>query len=159
MAKLWKNIVSLVASVAIAEGAGLISGLLAGDIGEIYKTLNQPPLAPNGIVFPIVWIILYALMGVAAWLVYIAEDDPAQKHQAIRGYWMQLLINFVWPIVFFRFGAYWAAAWMLGGLIFLVWECLLQFKNIRPWAGYLLLPYMAWLLFALYLNIGTAILN
>ena len=158
MAKLWKNIVSLIASLAIAEGAGLVSDLLAGDIPAVYENLKQPPLSPPGWLFPVVWVILYALMAVAAWLIY-KEEDSQEKHLALRGYWMQLLINFVWPIVFFRFGAYGAAAWMLAGLLFLVWECFLQFKAIKPIAGYLLLPYLAWLLFAMYLNVGIVVLN
>lgn len=159
MPKFWKNAAALLASLVIAEGVGFLSGLLSGDISAVYQSLNKPPLSPPGKLFPIVWVILYALMAVAAYLVYREDGDPQEKYFALRGYWMQLLINFVWPIVFFRFEAFGAAAWMLAGLLFLVWDCFLRFRRIKPIAGYLLLPYLAWLLFALYLNAGTVILN
>ena len=159
MAKTWKKLGVIALSIGIAEGIGFAAGMLSGDIQATYGALRQPPLAPPDWLFPVVWGILYALMGIAAALIYMEEIPKSQKHYALRGYAMQLLINFVWPIVFFRFEAFVAAAWMLTGLLILVWECYREFRTIRPVAGYLLIPYLIWLLFALCLNVGVAVLN
>lgn len=154
-----RPLLTIFLSIGIAEGVGFLSGYLSGDIGAVYRSLNQPPLAPPGIVFPIAWAILYALMGLAAALVYLNRGDDRAREQALVYYGVQLAVNFSWSIVFFRFRAFW-----LGVVIILVLDLLVlltrkHFSKISPAAGWLLLPYLLWLLYATYLTVGIFFLN
>ena len=106
-----------------------------------------------------VWIILYALMGISAYLVYRSDREPVRVKSALRIYWLQLLVNFSWSIVFFRFQAFWAAFVVLIILLILVITMLVKFAKIRPAAALLNVPYLLWMLFAAYLNLTTALLN
>ncbi|MBS1348190.1 MAG: tryptophan-rich sensory protein [Firmicutes bacterium] len=150
---------SLLISIAIAEAVGALSGLLAGDIRAVYSSLVQPPLSPPGWLFLLVWTVLFALMGIAAYLVYHAPVEHSQKSTALRFYAAQLVVNFFWPIIFFRFQLFgWAVAVIIL-LVVLVIITMVLFARINRTAMYLLIPYLLWLLFATYLNIGVAILN
>lgn len=151
----WKLIII---SILIAEGVGLLSSFLAGGTA-VYKDLNQPPFAPPGWVFPIAWGILYALMGAAAALIPTARASDEDKKRALTLYGLQLLFNFSWSIIFFRFELYWLSVVIILILLILVTLTLLRFWQIRPLAGALLIPYLLWLLYATYLNIGVALLN
>ena len=153
------NLYDLLIFVLSAELAGVLSSLFAGDISAVYETLEKPPLSPPSWVFPIVWIILYALMGISAFLVYRSDCEPVRVKSALRVYWLQLVVNFSWSIVFFRFQAFWAAAVVLAILLILVITMLVKFAKIRPAAALLNVPYLLRLLFAGYLNVATAILN
>ncbi len=154
-----RPILTILLSIAIAEGVGLLSGFLSGDIGAVYQTLNQPPLAPPGIVFPIAWGILYALMGIAAGLIYLNRGDERAREEALIYYGVQLAVNFSWSIVFFRFQAFWLGVviiLVLDLLVYLTWR---HFSRISRAASWLLVPYLLWLLYATYLAIGIFFLN
>ena len=153
------NLYDLLIFVLSAELAGVLSSLFSGDISAVYDTLEKPPLSPPAWVFPIVWIILYALMGISAFLVYRSDGEPVRVKSALRVYWLQLVVNFSWSIVFFRFQAFWAAAVVLAILLVLVITMLVKFAKIRPAAAMINVPYLLWLLFAAYLNVATAVLN
>ena len=153
------NLYDLLIFVLSAELAGVLSSLFAGDISAVYKTLEKPPLSPPDWVFSVVWIILYALMGISAYLVYRSDSEPVRVKSALRIYWLQLLVNFSWSIVFFRFQAFWAAFVVLIILLILVITMLVKFAKIRPEAALVNVPYLLWLLFAAYLNVTTALLN
>lgn len=153
------NLYDLLIFVLSAELAGVLSSLFAGDISAVYDTLEKPPLSPPDWVFPIVWIILYALMGISAFLVYRSDGEPARVKSALRVYWLQLVVNFAWSIVFFRFQAFWAAFVVLAILLILVIVMIVKFAKIRPAAALINVPYLLWLLFAGYLNVTTALLN
>lgn len=153
------NLYDLLIFVLSAELAGVLSSLFSGDISAVYDTLEKPPLSPPAWVFPIVWIILYALMGISAFLVYRSDGEPVRVKSALRVYWLQLVVNFSWSIVFFRFQAFWAAAVVLAILLVLVITMLVKFAKIRPAAALINVPYLLWLLFAGYLNVATAVLN
>ncbi len=146
-------------SVAIAEGVGLLSGLLSGDIGAVYQQLQQPPLAPPGRIFPIAWGILYALMGIAAALIWLNNGDMLARRNALNLYALQLFVNFTWSIIFFRFMAFGLGVAVVLLLDVLVLLTLLRFWKISRPAGILLIPYLLWLLYATYLTIGIAVLN
>ena len=154
-----RHILTLLAFMAITEGVGLLAALLSGDSAARYAALQRPPLSPPGAVFGIAWTILYALMAIAAWLVFKSDAPRQQVRQAMTLYAAQLVVNAMWPIVYFRFGALWAAAVVLFILVALVIGTMRRFYCICPAAGWLLVPYLLWLLFATYLNIGTALLN
>ena len=119
--------------------------------------LTLPPLAPPDWLFPLVWTVLYALMSVAAYLVFVSND--IDRGGALRLYLLQVLVNVLWPLFFFRLEwRLFAFLWLLL-LLALVILTAIRFKPISRTAWYLLLPYIAWLLFAGYLNLGIYVLN
>ena len=100
----------LLISLLISLGTGVIAGFLTFTSMEQYQEMYRPPLSPPGWVFPVVWLLLYALMGIAAYRIYM--KDP--KAEALKLYLIQLAINFLWPILFFNFGwQLFAAVWLL----------------------------------------------
>ncbi len=145
--------------ILLAEAVGGLAAALSGGFSSSYTDLIQPPLAPPGWLFPVVWTILYALMGIAAALVLAAPAPQVQKARALKFYIAQLIVNFLWPIIFFRFENYWMALVFLLALDLLVIVTLVKFWQIKPAAGWLLVPYLIWILFATYLNWGVAQLN
>lgn len=148
----WK---ALVASLAISLGTGFLSTLLTPNIQEDYAQLYRPPLAPPGWVFPVVWTVLFLLMGFAAYFVYISDGE--QKNAALRLYLVQLFFNLGWSVIFFRWGAYLPAFLWLVILWFLVFLVVKQFDAIDDLAGKFMLPYLFWLTFAAYLNLSIAL--
>lgn len=153
------NWISLLTSIFIAELVGALSALLSGNSGELYSSFKSPPLSPPGWIFPVVWAILYALMGIAAYLVYESDANPAKKQEALKFYAAQLAVNFLWSIVFFRFQAFWAAVIVILTLVLLVILTMIKFWPIQKAAVWFLVPYLLWILFATYLAIGVAVLN
>lgn len=152
----WWN---LAISIVAAELVGTLSALLSGNYSGEYQALHQPPLSPPGWVFPVVWGILYALMGISAYLIYQSDADPGRKKRALWVYAAQLFVNFSWSIVFFRFQAFWLSVIVILILDILVIATMVLFGRIRKAAAYFLIPYLLWLLFATYLDIGVAVLN
>lgn len=148
----WKP---LLVSLVISLGTGAIGGLLTSGSMEKYSRMYQPPLAPPGWVFPVVWTILYLLMGVAAYLVYRTNSE--KKYAALKLYAVQLLVNLGWPLLFFGLGAYLLAFTWLALLWYLVWMTIKQFYKINQTAGKLMLPYLLWVTFAGYLNLSIAV--
>ena len=114
---------------------------------------------PPGWVFPVAWTLLYILMGIASYIVASSSVSRERKERALCVYALQLAVNFAWPVIFFKLSAYGAAFFWLLLLLLLVLANELLFKHISKTAGKLLLPYLLWLLFALYLNLGVWILN
>ena len=147
----------LIINIIIPLLVGGISSLLTYQNMSIYQTINQPPLAPPSWLFPIVWTLLYILMGISSYYVYISNS--AHKETALIVYFFQLLINFVWPIIFFNYQNYLLALLDLIVLIILVIMMIYIFKMINITSGYLNIPYLIWLLFALYLNFYIFIYN
>ena len=131
----WKP---LFISLAVPLTVGGISAFLTKDSMGEFTLLRRPPLSPPMWVFPVVWTILFAAMGL---------------------YGLQLLVNFAWPVFFFELN------WRLFAFFWLIllWAMILgvtvQFFRIRPGAGLLMLPYLAWVAFAGYLNFGIYLLN
>lgn len=147
---------SLIIAILIPIAVGMLSAVLSGNI-SIYSEINKPPLAPPGFVFPIVWGILYILMGISSYLIY--ESDSPFKNQALGIYALQLFFNFFWSIFFFRFNWYlFAFLWLLA-MIVLIIIMIDSFYKIKPLAAYLQIPYLLWCLFAAYLNFMIYRLN
>lgn len=154
------NIPALFFSILAAELVGLLSALLSGNITAGYGAFIKPPLSPPAILFPIVWTILYAAMGTAAYLVWDSvRGTQEERNTALKFYIAQLIVNFMWSIFFFRFEAYWLSVAIIILLDILVIITTLKFKKINRLAYWLMIPYIIWLLFATYLNIGVAVLN
>lgn len=137
--------------------------LLVGGIGSFlgnpsnFDMINKPSFSPPAIVFPVVWTILYALMGISAYIV-ISSDD-ANKKQAYTIYLLQLIVNGLWSLFFFRFGWYLFSFFWIILLIVLVIIMIDRFYKINKTAGFLQLPYLLWLIFASVLNLSIYLLN
>lgn len=147
---------SLIVSIGIALGVGVLSSFLAPSISGQYETIYKPALAPPGWLFPIVWTVLYILMGIAAYIIYESPDGEARR-SALLYYGAQLVVNLIWPVIFFRCEAYVTAFFWLLLLWYLVFITFRKFTEINQLAGNLLIPYLVWLTFAGYLNLAIAI--
>jgi tryptophan-rich sensory protein len=150
----WKP---LIVSLLISLGVGIVSALITSGSMDVYDTVYKPPLAPPAWLFPIAWTLLYILMGVAAYLVYVSDADDTSKKMALFVYGVQLLVNGLWPVIFFSFELFpLAFAWiiLLWYLVYLTYQ---RFSGINKLAGWLLIPYLAWLTFAAYLSLMIAI--
>ena len=144
--------------LVIPLAVGGIAALLTGGGMDTFETLNQPPLSPPGWLFPVVWSILYAFMGIGAARISL-QSPSTQRNQALNLYIGQLIVNFFWSLIFFnaqRFG--FAFFWILL-LLVLVVLMTLAFRKLEPAAGWLQIPYILWLLFATYLSLGVWYLN
>lgn len=160
--KWWEKIdwVRLLVSLTVPLAAGgIVGALTASKTKEVYAALIKPPLAPPGWLFLPVWAVLYVLMGIALYLVGESGASKAEKRNAYIAFGVQLALNVLWPIVFFLFEQIgWAAAVILA-LLFAVAVTMVLFMKCSRTAARLLLPYLAWVAFASYLNIGFALLN
>ena len=124
-------------------------------ISEIYKTLNKPPLSPPGFLFPIVWTILFILMGISIYRVVMIDN----KNDAKLIYFIQLIVNALWTPIFFGLNFYLFAFIWLVFLFILVIIMFNNFYKIDKVSAYINIPYIVWLLFAGYLNLFIFILN
>lgn len=149
----------LIISIAIPLAVGGLSSLITGGGMDSFGMLNKPPLSPPGILFPIVWTILYTLMGIASYLVFISDADREEKNNALFIYGLQLAVNFFWPIFFFQLEWYlFSFFWLLLLWVFIL-RTIMLFYPISKTAAYLLFPYLLWVTFAGYLNLGIYFLN
>ena len=151
----WKK---LIIALAIPLGVGGLSALLSGGM-DAYKSLNQPPLSPPGFIFPIVWTVLYLLMGYASYRVHESGSTRANIKRALIFYGIQLFLNFLWPLIFFGLQWFWVAFGILVVLWVLIYLTMYQFGQMDDTAENLLIPYLLWVTFAGYLNLGVALLN
>lgn len=153
------KIVPLIISLALPLAVGGLSALLAGTSMLRYESFVKPPLSPPGWLFPVVWTLLYILMGLASYLVYTSGASQIRVQRALSYYAVQLALNFFWPLIFFRLQMYLTAFLWLAALWVLVLICTVLFRHIRESAGRLFLPYLIWCTFALYLNFFVYLLN
>ena len=149
----WK---ALIISILISLGVGVVSALLTMDGMQMYQDMYQPPLAPPGWLFPVVWTILYILMGIAAYLIYEMPESE-ESRQALILYGIQLFFNGVWSLIFFGTQTYFFAFIWLVLLWFFIYLTTKQFLQLNKTAGILMIPYLAWVTFAGYLNLAIAI--
>ena len=152
----WKT---LAIALAIPLGVGGLSALVTRRAMDTFSHLNQPPLSPPAWLFPVVWTLLFLLMGLASWLVYTSDAPDGVIRRALTVYGIQLGVNFLWSILFFNLGWYlFSFCWLvlLWGLILVT---TILFFPIRKAAGWFLVPYILWVTFAGYLNFGIYFLN
>lgn len=134
---------------------GIISGILTSGSMD-YQLLNKPKFAPPGILFPIVWTILYILIGLSY---FLYKRNSYTNFNEVVTYYLQLFINVSWPIVFFVFKLrFLAIVWILI-LSILVYTLISLFIQKYKLSAYLLIPYLIWCLFAIYLSVGIYLLN
>ena len=159
-AMLKPYIVTYLVCIAIPLTVGILSALLTKDFMLSYSELEKPPLAPPAWLFPIAWVILYILMGISSATVLICRksDNMKNARAGLEYYAMSLALNFTWSFIFFRAEAYlFAFVWLLM-LLWTVIKTYKSYKVVSPLAAYLQIPYIAWLVFAAYLNAFYAII-
>jgi translocator protein len=156
----WLDLLKLAAAIAVSQSAGVIGSLAAGDgMTRFYEELDLPPLTPPSWVFGPVWITLYTLMGIAAWLVWRRGWRAPGVRPALLVFLAQLVLNAGWTIVFFGANAPGWAALEIAALAAAVVATTLLFWRVHRVAGLLLLPYLVWVLFAGYLTVAIWRLN
>lgn len=152
----WKALlICLFIPLAVGGLAALITG---GNMAD-FASLEKPPLSPPGWLFPVVWTVLYVFMGIASYRIVSANAPQRQTDAALRLYAVQLLVNFIWPILFFNLKLYGISFIWLLLLWVLILITMIRFYRIMPDAAYWLIPYFLWVSFAGYLNLGIALLN
>lgn len=149
----------LVKAVAIPLLVGAIAGLLTMNGMKAFEELAKPLLSPPGWLFPVVWTILYILMGVAYYLVNRSGGSEKAVDEANTIYALQLIANFIWPILFFGFHWYFLSFIWLVLLWFLILLTIHMFGKVSKKAAFLMIPYLLWVTFAGYLNLGIWWLN
>ncbi len=153
------NFKALIIAILIPLAVGGLSAFLTRGAMDSFESINKPPLSPPAIAFPIVWTLLYILMGLASYFVYVSDTARGTKKVALTLYGTQLFFNFFWSILFFNFEAYLIAfLWLLIMLLLIVATTIL-FYAIDKKAGYLMIPYILWVTFAGYLNLAIYFLN
>lgn len=151
---------ALVAFVVLASAAGLVGNLLQGeDVGERYLTFERPAWAPPQEAFGIVWPVLYVLIGIAAWRVWRAAGGFGAARGPLALWGLQLAINAIWPGVFFGAEAFELAIGVIVVLDVLVVATVVAFRRVDRAAGWLLVPYLLWLLYATALNVALWLMN
>lgn len=153
------NKTDLLIYIISAELAGALSALFSGGFSGFYSELARPAFSPPAWLFPVVWTILYAVMGISAYMIHSSEGDEDGRKKALAVYWIQLFVNFSWSIVFFRLRLLTASVAVIITLIILIMVMIKLFRDICPLAGKINIPYLIWVVFAAYLNIATAIIN
>lgn len=147
-------------AILLPLAVGGISAFLTKNNMDIYNSIKMPPLSPPSVVFPIVWSVLYLLMGVSSALVFNSSGATKnEKKSALTVYLLSLAANFLWSIAFFNFRAFLTAFAVLLILLLLVVTTVLKYAKINPIAAYLQVPYLIWIAFAGYLNFGIWLLN
>ncbi len=145
--------------ILIPLAVGFLSAYLTRGSMNIYQSLKTPPLSPPSILFPIVWTVLYILMGIGSAIIYTSRAKQKNKNEALTIYALQLAVNFFWSLIFFNKRAFlFSFIWLLL-LLFLIIAMIISFKKIGKTAAYLQIPYLLWVSFAGYLNLGIYLLN
>lgn len=150
------NIKELVISIAIPVFVGILSSVFSGNFNT-YQEISKPSFAPPGFIFPIVWFILFILMGISSYLIY--KSNSYDKEKSLLIYSIQLVVNFFWSIIFFRFKNYFLAFIWIILLLVLIVIMFSRFYKINKISAYLQIPYIIWVVFATILTYSIYTLN
>ncbi len=148
----FKKIFFTLLPLALSITIGYITGPY-----NTYENMVKPSFSPPQIVFPIVWTILYLLMGYSSYLISVSKSE--KKFECLYLYFLQLFVNLLWPVIFFKFEMYLLSFVWIVLLIVLVVNMIKCFSNVNRVASKLNVPYLLWLLFAAYLNFQIYLLN
>lgn len=157
---MWNKIRPYVLFPLLSLAAGGLSALLTYQNMDLYRRIQVPPLSPPSILFPLVWSLLYVLLGVGSAMVYShREAHPREARSALWSFGINLAINFVWSLIFFNLQAFLLSfLWLL-----LLWgstlSVVIRFYRVHHPAGLLQIPYLLWVTFAGYLNLAIWLLN
>lgn len=151
-----QNKSALAISILIPLAVGSVSALIGRNMLN-YAVMSKPFLSPPAFLFPVVWTILYILMGFSSYIIYTSGSPDTGK--ALVSYAVQLFFNFFWSIIFFTLSLYLPAFLWLVVLVVLILTMIYQFYQISPFAAFLQIPYFLWCLFAAYLNLAIYLIN
>lgn len=149
----------LITSLLVTFIAALIGGLFAMHAGDIYTCLLMPSFAPPAWLFGPVWIVLYFLMGLSFYRIRMYGPETPGIKGARQYYYLQLLFNILWSVLFFGFSMRFAAFADLLILLFYIIMTTIRFFKIDKTAGWLMVPYLLWTIFAGVLNLAIVLLN
>ena len=153
------NYKKLIISIIIPLLVGGASAFLTRNSMATFESVAKPPLSPPGWLFPVVWTILYTLMGIAVYLVVTSNATQKDKRTALTIYGVQLFFNFLWSIIFFnREDFLFAFIWLVALWALIIANIILFYRISKP-AGIMLIPYLLWVTFAGYLNFAIYLLN
>ena len=151
---------SYIVSLIISLGVGILSALLTMKNNNIEEVFRQPPGTPPAFIFPIVWTVLFILMGISAAIVFEnRKNAPSEARNGLCYYAMSLVVNFSWSIIFFNLKAIFIAALWIVFLLFLIIMTAVKYFKVKPIAAFLQIPYIIWVSYATYLTFGIFILN
>lgn len=158
--KIKPFILPYIVAIAIPITVGIVSAALTKDNMEVYNNLTTPPFAPPSRLFPIVWSILFILMGVSSAMIYThCERNIDDAKKGLGWYAASLVLNFSWSIVFFNLQATFFALLILMALLYTIISTILEYRKVWPISAYLQIPYAIWVIFAGYINAGIWLLN
>lgn len=153
------NLKKFLISIGIPLATGGLAALLTKDSMDLYSKINQPPLSPPAWLFPVAWTILYLLMGISLYLIWNNSTDYNFKKVAFILFSVQLILNFIWSLVFFNSRQFTAAFIILIFMFIFTLFMTLRFYKINKISAFLQIPYILWLTFAAYLNYAICVLN
>lgn len=154
-----KRVIRMIVIILIPLAVGGLAAFLTQNSREFYAALQKPPFSPPGFLFPIIWTILYLLIGIASYLIIQRGITKDYVRDALRYYAASVFLSFVWPLVFFRLKLLLGAFWILLLLWLITGIATAKFYRIHHAAGFLMLPYWLWITFAGYLNLAVWLLN
>ena len=152
----WKN---LITALVIPLAVGGISGFVTQKNMNVFKSLDKPPLTPPEWAFPVIWTIVFVLMGISTYIISVSDTEKSLKNSAYLNYAVQLAVNFFWTVIFFAFKKYLFAFIWLILLLFWIIQMILSFNKISKTSALIQLPYLIWTMFAGYINLGVYLLN
>lgn len=153
------KVVTLIIAILLPLAGGFIVGLLTNNSKVVYEGLIKDIFFPPPIIFPIVWTVLYVLMGIASYRIYMIRGEGKNIGSALFFYLVQLLLNFLWSFVFFSFRLYGLAFILLIVLFIFILITFVKFLKVDKIAGALLIPYILWVAFAGILNFYIWMMN
>ncbi|MBS6184835.1 MAG: TspO/MBR family protein [Clostridium celatum] len=146
------NFKGLLKNILMSVGGGLLVGFITRNSINVYDTLKKSLLTPSNSIFQIVWIVLYTLIGIAAYRIYMNNKSEKNDYNGYFYYLVQLLINFLWPIIFFNLRLYGISFILIIILLILIIITTIKFFKVDTIAGVLMIPYIGWVAFASYLT-------
>ena len=153
------NIISFITLIALPIVGGLLVATITKDSFIIYKSLIKGPFFPPGWIFGVMWTIIYILIGFASYRVFMRLKEEKKSYFELSAYFIQLILNFLWPIIFFKFRLYGLAVIEIVILIIFIIITTIKFFKIDKLSGVLFIPYLIWTFYATYLNVVIWILN
>lgn len=157
---MWAKWKPYILSIAIALAVGGLAAFLIRNNVSLYNTINKPAFSPPAFLFPVVWTILYVLMGISSARIWLQKDNhPYEVMDSLLAYALQLILNFFWPIIFFNIRTFLFAFIWLVVLWASILKMIFKFSVLDKIAAYLNVPYLLWVTFAGYLNFMIYLLN
>lgn len=156
---MFRKILELIIAILLPLLGGYIVSNITRDAILQFDAINKPPLTPPSWVFPMVWSVLYFFMGLGSFFVFVKNTKDNARVTGLILYILQLIVNFSWSFVFFVKGNYLMGFLMILLLWLIVYRMSKNYRLISPLAYILTIPYIIWLTYAAYINLGIVIMN